>query len=137
MTALLLTLTCTMASAAWRRSLTSGSAAAVRDCRRPDSPARAMKAGARGSSLMQPTTAEGAGRPALGPASLAAVAEADVEPSDVFFHKYFALAARTGAKASKEKARKEGDESSDSEADIGALGSPCCRSRVSEVPASE
>jgi hypothetical protein len=96
-----------------------------------------MKAGARGSSLMQPTTAEGAGRPALGPASLAAVAEADVEPSDVFFHKYFALAARTGAKASKEKARKEGDESSDSEADIGALGSPCCRSRVSEVPASE
>ena len=79
-----------------------------------------MQAGARGSSLMQPTVPDGGARPLVGPKSLAAVAEADVEPSDVFFHKYFALAAQAGAKQGKEKARGEGDESSDSEADIGA-----------------
>ena len=74
-------------------------------------------------SLMQPAAAEGPGRPALAPESLAAVAEADVEPSDVFFHKYFALAAQKGAKAGRAagKARAEGEESTDSEADIGVL----------------
>jgi len=73
-------------------------------------------------SLMQPAAPEGPGRPAPAPESLAAVAEADVEPSEVFFHKYFALAAQKAAKQGRASnaARADG-ESDDSEADIGTL----------------
>ena len=81
-----------------------------------------MQVGARGVSLMQPAAPEGPGRPAPAAESLAAVAEADVEPSEVFFHKYFALAAQKAAKQGRPAGAARADgESSDSEADIGAL----------------
>ena len=84
-----------------------------------------MQVGTRGVSLMQPAAPEGPGRPAPAPESLAAVGEADVEPSEVFFHRHFALAAQKAAKQGRAGAKARADgESSDSEADIGAL--PAC-----------
>ena len=80
-----------------------------------------MQVGTRGVSLMQPAAPEGPGRPAPAAESLAAVAEADVEPSEVFFHRHFALAAQKAAKQGRPGAAARTDgESSDSEADIGA-----------------
>jgi ribosome biogenesis protein MAK21 len=93
-------------------------------------------AGARGSSLMQPLLGAAAaadkadrGLAALGSDAFAALAQAQVEPSELFFHKFYSLKG-TKPKGKKVKAKKgeEGDGSSDDgeggsdSDDLGELG---------------
>lgn len=74
-----------------------------------------------------PSKASAAGL-AFGDEAFRSLAEADVEPSEVFFHKYYSLAAQRSKPVKKIKRKAgsddedadESDGSSDSEADMGA-----------------
>jgi ribosome biogenesis protein MAK21 len=81
-------------------------------------------AGARGSSLMQPLLGAAAaadkadrGLAELGSEAFAALAEAQVDPSELFFHKFYSLKG-TKPKAKKVKAKRD-EEGSGSSSDEG------------------
>lgn len=74
---------------------------------------------------------------AFGDEAFRSLAEADVEPSEVFFHKYYSLAAQRSKPVKKIKRKAgsddedadESDGSSDSEADMGAQPTHVLNSR--------
>jgi ribosome biogenesis protein MAK21 len=94
--------------AAWARSLMSGAPVVYDGDPLKDMSVPAFldkylqkkpKAHARGSSLMQPLARPTAGKSAaaLGAEAFAALALAQVEPADVFFHKFYAMQVRAWA----------------------------------------
>jgi hypothetical protein len=77
-----------------------------------------VQAVARGSSLMQPVGGRksGSADAAVGTDAFVALAETDITPDDLFFHKYYSLQAAGGPRRRQQQKKKKKRHASDSEA---------------------